>query len=468
MTGTPSPFTLRGVVEGFYGTFYTFPERNDLIRFLGKQGFNFYMYAPKNDRQHRMRWWDPYPDSVMEEFRETVQLAREVGMDFCYSISFGVPINYAAEAEFTIIQQKLKAFYVLGVRHFAVGLDDLPDFLKEDIAGMYASVAEAHADCCNRLLAWLRSLDPACVLYLTSPEYWGKPPFSQYLHDLGRALQPEIPLVYCGPEVVSERITVEDVRAYTEATGRKPLLWDNYPVNDLLMKPELHIGPLRNREGGLAEVCVGYVANAMNQPEASKIPLLTTAEWLRAPERYEAGPAWEKALRLVGGIDAYSALYCFAENSLKSALWPSEAQILDRLTETVLASLERGDPVEGNPAVDGLREYFSRIDESLYFLRNRMHNLALRHDIMPWVEALDDKMWMGRFALNVLADVARRKDLTDQLARLDEMISDVQRSAKRVGGRYLLELALFARRHAERQQRLMEGRQTDDTPAAGD
>src|SRR5688572_1479837 len=50
-----SPFTLRGAVEGFYGVFYTPPERNDLIRFLGKNGFNLYVYGPKNDRQHRAR-----------------------------------------------------------------------------------------------------------------------------------------------------------------------------------------------------------------------------------------------------------------------------------------------------------------------------------------------------------------------------------------------------------------------------
>jgi hypothetical protein len=52
---SPLNTTTFGVVEGFYGVFYTFPQRNDLIRFIGSHGYNAYLYAPKNDRQHRIR-----------------------------------------------------------------------------------------------------------------------------------------------------------------------------------------------------------------------------------------------------------------------------------------------------------------------------------------------------------------------------------------------------------------------------
>lgn len=44
---------LLGVVEGFYGVFYTFPERIDMIRFIARHGYRQYIYGPKNDRQHR-------------------------------------------------------------------------------------------------------------------------------------------------------------------------------------------------------------------------------------------------------------------------------------------------------------------------------------------------------------------------------------------------------------------------------
>ena len=74
-----SPFRVRGVIEGFYGPFYTHPERLSLLEFLGARGFNFYLYAPKNDRQHRARWREPYAEKILAQFSEAVRVARPPG-----------------------------------------------------------------------------------------------------------------------------------------------------------------------------------------------------------------------------------------------------------------------------------------------------------------------------------------------------------------------------------------------------
>ena len=55
--------------------------------------------------------------------------------------------------------------------------------------------------------------------------------------------------------------------------GRRPLVWDNFPVNDALMSPSLHMGPLWGRDADLADECSGYLANPMVQPHASLLPL---------------------------------------------------------------------------------------------------------------------------------------------------------------------------------------------------
>src|SRR3954470_2951325 len=109
-TSSQSPFQIRGVVEGFYGVFYTFPERNDLIRFIGQHGYNLYIYGPKNDRQHRARWREAYPARMMEQFRDTVQIAQDAGVEFCYSLAPGVSIVYSAKEDFAAITAKFKAF----------------------------------------------------------------------------------------------------------------------------------------------------------------------------------------------------------------------------------------------------------------------------------------------------------------------------------------------------------------------
>jgi hypothetical protein len=71
MTTYPKP--ILGIIEGFYGVYYTFPERNDLIRFGEKHGFNTYLYAPKNDRQHRACWREDYPAAIMAQFIEVLE-----------------------------------------------------------------------------------------------------------------------------------------------------------------------------------------------------------------------------------------------------------------------------------------------------------------------------------------------------------------------------------------------------------
>ena len=38
-----------GVVEGFYGPPWSHGARLDMIKFSGKNGFNIYIYAPKDD-----------------------------------------------------------------------------------------------------------------------------------------------------------------------------------------------------------------------------------------------------------------------------------------------------------------------------------------------------------------------------------------------------------------------------------
>lgn len=301
-------FPIRGVVEGFYGAYYTFPERDDLIRFIGRHGFNLYIYGPKNDRQHRMRWWEPYPAGIMDRFGRTIAIARDAGVTFCYAISFGVPINYASEDDFRVVTAKLRAFYDRGVRSFAVLMDDITDGLVHDINRVrYRGVAEAHADICNRLYAWLEGLGEPCGLWLCQSEYSGEAPFGPYLVDLGAALHPAIGLFYSGPAICAHAVTVDDVRAFTAAAGRAPIIWDNYPVNDLDMRGEMHLGPVRGRDAALYEVVRGVVVNPMTQAEASKIPLLTYASYLRDPYAYDPERSWQAALLEIGGKDSARA-----------------------------------------------------------------------------------------------------------------------------------------------------------------
>jgi hyaluronoglucosaminidase len=437
----PSPFALRGAIEAFYGSFYTFPQRNDLIRFLGQNGFNFYLYGPKNDRQHRMRWWDPYPDAVLAEFAETIWTARESGIRFCYAISFGVPMDYASQRDFDIVTAKLKSFYDRGCRDFSVLVDDITyGFGNEANGQRYSSVAEAHADISNRLWEWAQSLGEPCSLYICPTDYYGVPPFSDYLHSLGATLRPEVEVFYTGPSICSSTITADGARAFGEAVGRKPVIWDNYPANDLQMRPEMHVGPLLGRDPALGGECRGYAANLMNQAEASKISLLTIKDYLRNPDDYDPEAAWELALKTVGGPENYSALRSFAENSLGSCLQSEGAPEMDRLARDVADDLRGGSEAGTSTAAAALMSYFDLLDESCYHLKNRMRNLALRQDLLPWIEALEEKFWMGRGAIRCLRALEAGTEYMSALRFMDELVASISVNSKRIGGTVLLEL----------------------------
>jgi hyaluronoglucosaminidase len=439
-----SPAYPRGVVEGFYGVFYTHPERIDLIRFIGRHGFNLYVYAPKNDRQQRARWWEPYPRSIMAQFGETVRVAHKSGVRFCYAISPGGSICYSDSQDFSRLMAKMHDLVRAGVRDFSLMLDDNHPGFKHTIdERRYGTLFEAQSSLANRLYAWLLTLDPVCTLSLVPAEYYGRAPFSRALVGLASRLHPDIDLCYTGPEICSREITTEDARAFARATGRKPLIWDNSPANDLAMQPDLHLGPVTGREPGLVRETKGYLVNPMNLAEASKVPLLTFAAYLSNPLWYDPPMAWQAALREVAGEGYALSLRILAENTHGQGLR------LDRLARSAEKTLREGKhSVPGiatssdlsrldAPAVRELEDYLSEIDEAGYALKFRMDNLALRNNLLPWIEVLEHWMWMARFALRVLRALEEGSPYMTDLQRVYEYQSMIRAHHKRIASQAL-------------------------------
>jgi len=448
-----SPFPIRGVIEGFYGLFYTAPERNDLITFIADHGFNLYIYGPKNDRQHRARWREPYPEFIMEQFAETVVHSMNLGVEFCYSIGSGVSINYASEEDFHLVTSKYKAFYDIGVKHFMIMLDDIAaEFHHEEEKQMFNSYAEAHVHLANKLLHWLKALDNTCRLSICPTDYHGSAPFSSYIHELGKGLDQEIDIFYTGPEICSKTITEKDTADFAAAIQRKPIIWDNYPVNDLAMISEMHIGPITGREATLSNVCKGFIINTMSQAEASKIAIYTFSEYLSHPEGYEPWPSWEKALKKIAGAENYEAIKLFAENSLYSCLGYSEAALLDRLVKKAMISLHSGEIASVSEDVQKLFNYLDSLDEAGYQLKYRMSNYALRNNLVQWIELMESWAWAGRRAISVLRAMENKEDVTASLNWLKESVDEVRKHPKRYAGSILLPLIEYVETKVEEEK----------------
>ncbi|MGH9050791.1 MAG: beta-N-acetylglucosaminidase domain-containing protein, partial [Acidimicrobiia bacterium] len=233
----PRPFPLRGVIEGFYGPPWAPEARLALLEFIAARGMNAYVYAPKSDPRHRERWREPYDERESSHFRTVAARAREFHVRFGFAISPGLDIAYSNDNDRQMLLAKLGPLLDVGVDWFVLALDDIPNrpVLAAEQAGLTTWLLDA-----------LRTRDRQVRLSLVPTEYVGTRP-TAYLRDLAAGLPTEVEdVMWTGPTVCSPTISAEHARSWAAALGgRRPLLWDNYPVNDGPMERSLHLGPYR-------------------------------------------------------------------------------------------------------------------------------------------------------------------------------------------------------------------------------
>ena len=120
------------------------------------------------------------------------------------------------------------------------------------------------------------------------------------------ALDSKIGIVWAGPLERNVSVSSAEVAA-TRARfgGRRLLLRDNFLVNgyDDRMALSLLLSPLRGRDPGIAGEADGYVVAPMRQLGASRLSLLTVADYLKDPRSYDPDAGWKQAMRQLCGDD---------------------------------------------------------------------------------------------------------------------------------------------------------------------
>jgi hypothetical protein len=390
---------MRGVIEGYYGRPWSFGTRRTVIRFLGRQGLDTFAYAPKNDDFHRLRWREPYPQATLRELERTVRVSRRAGVRFVYALSPGLDICYSCRADQRSMQTKLRQLARIGVRDFALLLDDTPLALSDprDVATYHgthpAALARAQAALANGTARWLRRERLGRLAFLVPTVYAGFA-CTPYHRVLATALARRIPVAWTGSGVFSPTIATRHVRAYARCVGHPVVLWDNFPVNDTVLSNNLHLGPLTGREAGVPAALAGYLLNPMTQGHASLVPLATAAAFLRRPRAYDPEHAWRRALTTVGRAPALSVL---AEQTRSSALDLDDARKLADIVGLVEATYDGAD---WRAAVDALQTEEERQASAAVALPRELGGTALGAEIAPWVSEL------GRHAERGLEAVA--------------------------------------------------------------
>lgn len=306
LTNTPvtnhkhSPsFKIRGVIEGFYGTPWTHEQRLRGLAHFSDFGFNRYLLAPKDDPWHRYDWRSALSEDFLNRVSELMSEANKNGVTVAVAISPGLTVEYCDPRDVAAIMVRFKQLHSIGVREFGLFLDDIPARLQsENDVAKFDSVMQAHSYYCNAVWAEVKKLDSANTLAICPMQYHGKAT-EEYITEFGTVLDPELSLIWTGREICSEYLDVSDAQVFKANTNHVPLYWDNYPVNDVAMLHELHVGPIEGREKGLESHSLGYFANPMDRFELSLVSLSTIGDYLWDTQGYDPQVAWEYSLTLL-------------------------------------------------------------------------------------------------------------------------------------------------------------------------
>jgi hyaluronoglucosaminidase len=319
----PEP-PLVGVVEGFYGPAWSVAATARVLAALSRDGFNTFVYAPKSDPYARARWATPYPPKDLAVLKRLVELAAADHLRFVYSVSPGLSIQYSSAQDRAALWAKIEQVARLGVQTFMLSFDDIPPDLQypADIARYPRGLGQAQSRLADWILAEAEARHQPLRLLMTPTDYWGLTN-GPYWEALARYLNPGVDVLWTGPEVLSPRVTSQEVEQVREDVGHPLILWDNYPVNDytyvVQRAPRLFLGPVQGRGPHLPAVLAGYLANPMLQPDASLVALNTLATYLRHPRRYRPKAALRAAVAQVAG-NAAAPFLAFAEDCSASFL----------------------------------------------------------------------------------------------------------------------------------------------------
>lgn len=294
-----------GMIEGFYGRAWTWEDREDCLVFLQDHGFDFFIYAPKNDLILRENWEAEWPEDVFHNLGALAGSCRKRGIRFGIGLSpFEIDTAFDQHTK-TSLRQKILLINQLR--------PDILCILFDDMKGDNPRLAETQAN----IFDWSMTHSTAAS-HIVCPSYYSFDPILEqifgkmpdnYLKDLGAMLDPSADLFWTGPKVFTEEYTETHLLEVADLLRRKPFIWDNYPVNDApSVAPFLRLRAFQNRPHQMRTLTAGHAINPMNQARLSQIPSLSLVKCYTEKEDYRHESAFAECARTLCGTKLGDAI----------------------------------------------------------------------------------------------------------------------------------------------------------------
>lgn len=372
-TGTPASSLTRGYVEGYYGHLLSWQERITILHTLARAGFNTYLYAPKEDLNHRFEWRREYETQWRSEFRNFTKEAQQLGVQVIAGIAPGLDFNFqqltdnscssqteasGQKGDLTILFEKSLQLMNDGATAIALLMDDIDENFPIHRGG-FQSEGEAHASLANSMYEHLLDNNNACnaapapALYcvpriyanelvvendLTMPAHKtdasnhkeahlvndSKNEASAYLHDFTDTLNNGIAWIYCGRHVVSQQPDKKHCTEISATLRHRIVIWDNFYANDYCPR-RLFLGPWYGREN-----VVDVLINGTGLPHTDQLLLdivaATDAQKNKSTENLQQ--RWKECVCAAGVPDDFFVLQPYFDRPVFSdsadALYPDE------------------------------------------------------------------------------------------------------------------------------------------------
>ncbi|MGV9853168.1 beta-N-acetylglucosaminidase domain-containing protein [Streptomyces sp. NPDC003442] len=392
---------LRGVIEGFYGTPWSHKARLDQLDDYGKHKMNIYVYSPKDDPYLRAKWRDAYPADQLAQLKELVDRARASHVEFTYALSPGLSVCYSSDDDLKALTGKFQTLWDIGVRQFAVPLDDISytdwncdaDKAKWGTGGGAAGQAQAYL--LNRVnQQFVKTHEGARPLQMVPTEYYNTTP-TPYKTALAGQLDKDVLVEWTGEGVVAPTMTVDQAKRAKEVFGHSILTWDNYPVNDYATG-RLFLGPFNGREKGLAEQLAGITANPMIQPYASKLALHTVADYTWNDSAYNPGRSYTSAVQEAAGGNAR------VERALRTFTDVNYSSPVNSVAAPELSTLMKGYWTGSVPA-SRLKAAFVALRDAPATIRGGVEK-GFAEDAGPWLDSAQAWGVAGIAAMRMLEE----------------------------------------------------------------
>ncbi|HNT35503.1 MAG TPA: beta-N-acetylglucosaminidase domain-containing protein, partial [bacterium] len=435
-------FGKRGVIEAFSGPQWSESSRLDVIRFMARMRMNTYIYAPAGDEHINAKWFEPYPEEHRKRLGTLVNVAEENRVEFVFGVRPGPMIRYARVEDCNLLCDKYRTAVEMGVTHFALIFDQTVQELghAED-KNTYRSLAEAHADLANKVLAFLRQQFQGAEL-IVCPASANQSAPSPYHIVLGSNLDPAISLFWMGgvdPTGTWDnyQIRASDAKRMKSAVNRPLFVWDNFPSNELA-RNRLHMGPVSGRSPELSTEVLGFVANPMNEAMASTVPLATIADFLWNSFDYSSEVSFRRACNWVGGSLAGEDLHFFALQCQNSFLWNPASSEVSHQKEVLkmLQAVGQDALFDPTPLSDLWRQY-QMVGDNLSW---KLQDKGLYKEIEPYLQLLRLYGETGPVCIKLLQLASSResasanRELWENFLLLSEKRNNSARFGRTIGG----------------------------------